>query len=368
METLDCAKSGFRCPKIGKNRIHREKQTPGGLKKIETDGQPCPCVSKPHGNRDCMWCHVRDQSVWICCRRCRVQRATALATTCLAPSNSLNLSVPLNTAPPANKKVVYLQMGNVGDVVVYTSGLVAAAKAVHWQLKTIVYDLTNPQAANSAVQEAVNLNPDYITISAAQVSLFQAALTNAKAKGIPVFNLYGSEAPLGATNDIYSQVAGNAQFRLFGQIAADYAISNSRGLRKLAGELPAWRLCEPQQYQRVGEGDLCQQLSKDLQLRRGACSLDQFSAGSIPSLVVSYVQTHPNVKYLQFAPGPMTVGLVAALKAAGLYNGRIIFGATPEVANLQAVKDGLETAWIGTLHPRCRGGTSSMPCSVTARA
>ena len=126
-----------------------------------------------------------------------LQRATALATTYLAPSNSLNLSVPLNTAPPANKKVVYLQMGNVGDVVVYTSGLVAAAKAVHWQLKTIVYDLTNPQAVNSAVQEAVNLNPDYITISAAQVSLFQAALTNAKAKGIPVFELIRERGPAG---------------------------------------------------------------------------------------------------------------------------------------------------------------------------
>jgi ABC-type sugar transport system substrate-binding protein len=43
----------------------------------------------------------------------------------------------------------------------------------------------------------------------------------------------------------------------------------------------------------------------------------------------------------------MTVGLVAALKSAGLFNGRIIFGATPEKANLQAVLAGDETAWIG---------------------
>jgi ribose transport system substrate-binding protein len=275
-----------------------------------------------------------------------LQRATAVATKYLAPSNSLNLSVPLNTAPPPNKKVVYLQMGNVGDVVVYTSGLVAAAKAVHWQLKTIVYDLTNPQAVNSAVQEAVNLNPDYITISAAQVSLFQAALTNAKAKGIPVFDSYGSEAPLGPTNDIYSQVAGNAQFRLFGQIAADYAISNSKGTAQVANFL----LGDFASLNNINESEkatFASNCPKTCSYDVVPVSLDQFSAGSIPSLVVSYVQTHPNVKYLQFAPGPMTVGLVAALKAAGLYNGRIIFGATPEVANLQAVQAGQETAWIG---------------------
>jgi ribose transport system substrate-binding protein len=43
----------------------------------------------------------------------------------------------------------------------------------------------------------------------------------------------------------------------------------------------------------------------------------------------------------------MTVGVVSALKAAGLFNGRVIFGATPTVANLKAVKDGQETAWVG---------------------
>jgi ribose transport system substrate-binding protein len=275
-----------------------------------------------------------------------LQRATTVATKYLAPSTSLNLSVPLNTTPATHKKVVYLQMGNVGDVVVYTGGLKAATQAVQWDMKTIVYDLSNPQAVNSAVQQAVDQNPDYITISAAQVSLFQAALNNAKAKGIPVFDSYGSEPAQGAANGIYSQVAGDAQFKLFGQIAADYTISDSKGTAQVANFLLG-DFASLNNISQTEKATFASDCPTTCGFNVVPVSLDQFSAGSIPSLVVSYVQTHPNVKYLQFAPGQMTVGVVAALKSASLFNGRVIFGATPQVANLQAVKDGQETAWIG---------------------
>jgi ribose transport system substrate-binding protein len=275
-----------------------------------------------------------------------LQRATAFANKYLTPSDSLNLNVPLNTAPTPHKKVIYLQMGTVGDVVIYTSGLVAAAKAVNWDLKTIVYDLTNPQAVNSAVQQAVDQNPDYITISAAQVNLFQSALNNAKAKHIPVFDSYGDEPADGANSDIYSQVAGPSQFKLIGEIAGNWAISNSKGTAQVAlfhlGDFAS--LNHVRDSEKATFASNCPQSCSFTVV---PVSLDAFSAGSIPSLVVSYVQSHPNVKYLQFAPGPMTVGVVAALKSAGLFNGRVIFGATPTVANLKAVKDGQETAWVG---------------------
>lgn len=275
-----------------------------------------------------------------------LQRAQAVATKYLAPSNSLNLSVPLNSTPVTHKKVIYLQMGTVGDVVTYTAGLVAATNAVQWDLKTIVYDLTNPQAVNSAVQQAVDLNPDYITISAAQVNLFQAALNNAKAKHIPVFDSYGDEPADGAASDIYSQVAGPAQFKLFGQIAADYAISDSKGTAQVA----LFHLGDFASLNHVRDSEkatFASDCPTTCSFTVVPVSLDQFSAGSIPSLVVSYVQAHPDVKYLQFAPGPMTVGLAAALRSAGLLSGRKIFGATPSLANLQALKDGTESAWIG---------------------
>ena len=64
-----------------------------------------------------------------------------------------------------------------------------------------------------------------------------------------------------------------------------------------------------------------------------------------PGAVVSTLQKSSDTKWVAFAFGDMTIGVSAALRAAGLQNKVKITGDTPSAANLQAIRDGTEEMW-----------------------
>ncbi|MEF2976217.1 sugar ABC transporter substrate-binding protein [Subtercola sp. YIM 133946] len=66
----------------------------------------------------------------------------------------------------------------------------------------------------------------------------------------------------------------------------------------------------------------------------------------VPGQVVSYLQSHPNVKYVAFALGDYTAGVPEALAAAGLSDQVKIVSLSPQAANLANIKSGKEFASV----------------------
>ena len=69
----------------------------------------------------------------------------------------------------------------------------------------------------------------------------------------------------------------------------------------------------------------------------------------VPNQIVSAMQADPKLSVATFSFGDLSIGVPAALKAAGLK--LKIAGETATPANIQGVKDGTETAWVGFAAP-----------------
>ena len=110
-------------------------------------------------------------------------------------------------APPAKGKKLYWLEGNIQSILPITGGFEDATKAIGWDLTTITYDPSDPQGPNSAMQQAVEAGADFIAISGQPVTAIETALAAAKAKGIPVFAMFG-ENESDPDNGIVAVVGG----------------------------------------------------------------------------------------------------------------------------------------------------------------
>jgi ribose transport system substrate-binding protein len=63
--------------------------------------------------------------------------------------------------------------------------------------------------------------------------------------------------------------------------------------------------------------------------------------------VVSALESHPNVNYVEANAGLLVGGLAAAIKSAGLPHAVKIVGTNPQTTNYSAIANGTETAWPG---------------------
>jgi ribose transport system substrate-binding protein len=257
--------------------------------------------------------------------------------------SDVTINTPLPRKPPSGKSVYWVQNDPAVEQFV-TQGFAAATKALGWTLHTIVVDPSNPQQIDSAVQQSVSANADFIVVDTAPIAEFQQAYNAAVAKHIPIFQLFG-DTPVGnKANDIYSQTGGTDQFLLFGKIIANYNIAKSNGqAHAVLFNVSAFTVFQPMinEEQKI-YGQQCPACTLDVI----NLSLDQANAG-IGSEVVSYLEQHPDVKYVQFAYGAMTTGVTQALKSAGLDTGLVITGSNPAEANLQEVLDGTQTMFVG---------------------
>jgi ribose transport system substrate-binding protein len=68
---------------------------------------------------------------------------------------------------------------------------------------------------------------------------------------------------------------------------------------------------------------------------------------SIPTQVVSYVQSHPDVKYLAFGLNDLTAGVAPALKSAGLAENVKIISRAPQPGNIKELETGDLWASVG---------------------
>jgi ABC-type sugar transport system substrate-binding protein len=72
---------------------------------------------------------------------------------------------------------------------------------------------------------------------------------------------------------------------------------------------------------------------------------------SIPTQVTSYLQAHPNVRYVAFALSDLDAGVPQALRAAGLSSRVKLISRGPSITTLKDIADGDEWATVGEEDP-----------------
>jgi ribose transport system substrate-binding protein len=271
---------------------------------------------------------------------------TFLASAATNPTDIV-LKEPL-AAPPEHGKLVVSLVTPQPVTQVESKAAAAAAKALGWNHRAIPIEPT-ADGIQKAFQTAFELKPQpvAITLTGYPKVAYEAQLKKAKSRGIAVITSSATDPP--ATGDgIEAVIDGPAQVREAGRTIAAFIVADSKGKAHIA-------LFGISSYPILGEfaagfKDGLAKWCPDCTVK----DVDQQATDvgtKTPQSVVSTFQGNPDLNYAVFSFGDMTIGVDAALEAAGLSSKVKIAGEAATPANIKAVKAGHELAWTGFAAP-----------------
>ena len=212
-----------------------------------------------------------------------------------------------------------------------------AAASVGWNTVILSNDGT-PQGDKAAFTQAVRNKAAAILYTAIPASTFSSLLPQLKANGTfistcCVTDAVGPSTGIGYAIDIPAQVGP-----VGGSQAAWIAANSKDTADSVFINIPAFAILASQATDyKAGMATYCP-----------TCKVDEMDVAlanlsTAPSTIVSYLRAHPSVDYVVASTDAITIGLPAAIKAAGLSNVKIVGqGATP--TNIQYLHSGQEAA------------------------
>jgi ribose transport system substrate-binding protein len=265
-----------------------------------------------------------------------------------ANPTTIEIADALSKKPDPGKLVVKLVTPQPVTQVV-SDGTKAAAEALGWTYKSIPVAAT-AEGIQKAFQAALELQPAPlgIEVSGYPKVTFAAQLAEAKKRGIAVVSESTTDQP-GTDDGIVALLDGPSQVQLWGKAIAAKVVADSNGKAQVA-------MVSVSAYPILGEfvTGFKNALKEWCPTECSVTDLDQQATDvgtKTPTAIVSALQRNPKLNYAVFSFGDLTIGLHAALSAAGLNDKVKIAGETATAANLAAVKDGSELAWTGFAAP-----------------
>jgi ABC-type sugar transport system substrate-binding protein len=255
------------------------------------------------------------------------------------PLDEFPVTEPIKEKPPAKQNVIWLACSLPscqGDLSV---GYKKAAEALGWGFEQINY---NPLKAAEAVQTAVNKDPDSIFITGIPPAAFEAQAKEAIKKEIPIFSGFDLTEPEPEKNGIYYQYLNAAGYGSEAKKMSDWVINDSGGkahvLTVVIEEYPILVSEVESIEEAYGEG--CPECS----IEKLAVTVEDVEGGKSPAKIVAFLQTHPEIDYIQFTFGDLLPGVEAALQSAGM-EGIKFTGVQSNPTIVKEVIDGKVAAW-----------------------
>lgn len=254
-----------------------------------------------------------------------------------ANPTSIVLDEPLPARPPTGKSVITLTVP-LPVAKRLSDAEEAAAKELGWTYSSISAGAT-PASAVSAFEAALSRRPDAIAFSGYPASLFSHQIKKAKAAGIAVVSNATGDGPV---DGVIADVRGTEEAKLYGRRAAAYFVVHSGAKGKAAVfNINAYPILTAfvdgfQEAVRQWCPDCTTEVLNQQLTDPGT---------KTPNNVVSYLQRHPDVKWVVFGNGDISQGVSSALRAAGL-TGINIMGEVPTEANLANLAAKTEAAWV----------------------
>jgi ABC-type sugar transport system substrate-binding protein len=248
----------------------------------------------------------------------------------------------LPSRPPSGKTLYYVSDGDPGQQLV-EDGVQAAAQALKWHFKTISYNPAVPSSANSEVLAAIGQGAVGVVLATVPPESLVTAVAAAKAKGshVVLIGNYGPSIAGLELADTGAPVIGPQESDLASFIAYHSVQSNSAAH---VLEVTTSGVAPFPPEEAAFKSDLTKDC-KDCTVASLNVGLSSYVSGQTSSSVVSYIQVHPDINYVDLLLGAAEGNMRAALNSAGLNSVNIV-GAIPNPAQNQEIKTGASLAWL----------------------
>jgi ribose transport system substrate-binding protein len=273
-----------------------------------------------------------------------IAQANSILASAAKPTTTIAQTVPLTSAPPKGKTIVYLYDGTVTSQTILANEVKAAAAGIGWKYDGITFQQANPATLIAGLQAALVKHPTVVASAAQQYSQLGASVIAAyKKANVPL--IFGGQAtPLPASKLLVGNPGGPEMYQLGGKDLAAWFVSDSKGQGKVLDlNVPALSTLNPLF---AAFDSQVKQLCPGCQVKHVNMTISQATGGSQASVVVAALQRNPGYKYVFYSDGAFASGITSALASAGLSKTKV-FGydmLSEQAAGLQA---GTIAAWAG---------------------
>lgn len=238
---------------------------------------------------------------------------------------------------PSGKTVIYLECAVV-DCKLHAEALAQASVPLGINLKTISSGLS-PESFKSALATAQSLKPDGLIYDAIPAAIAQGPVDAMAASGVAVVAISSPDLKLTKNT---ANVLGAPYVERAGRGIANWTINDSQGTAQVL------YLDDPTlSFSSFISKGLHDTYSENCP----SCAIDTLVTSSseigtsLPTKVASYLQAHPQIKYINAEYSALLTGVPTALKNAGMTGIKTI-GMSPTQINQQYMKDELEAAGV----------------------
>lgn len=256
------------------------------------------------------------------------------------PTPGIGVKTPLKELPEEGKTVGWLQC-SLPACESFKPGIEAAAKKFGWNVETFVYE---PGEPGPAAQQAINKGVDFIAITGQPPAIYEQQVKEAKQAGIPIISANDTTPPE-PENGVYTDLGDQSMFGQESEQIAQWMLNDA------AGEPIHVAYLTIESYPILESG--YQPLEATIAKYCDECStaklpvtVEDIAAGNVASKIVAFLQTHPEVNYLDFGFADPLNGVPQVLKNAGLEVTIVgqALGESPVV--IEALKKGEVAAWV----------------------
>lgn len=245
---------------------------------------------------------------------------------------SIGIDVPVEGDPATGKTIYYMQC-SVPSCQETADTIRESMEVVGWEL-TSVDAGTMPEEMKAALAQTILDEPDAVVVSGIHHSVFSEEMAQLKALDIPVINITTADPPTDDTLAVFFEVP---EFEVTGERLAHYAMSQTGSDTNAVSfmisaysntEIVAMKFTET-----INEN--CSECVTDI------VDIPVTALGTtMVEQVVTYLQAHPDVNWVNLGFADMIVGLPDALRAAGISTDVRFVSIGPSELAFEALRNG----------------------------
>ena len=162
---------------------------------------------------------------------------------------------------PDPKKVTFIVCADPSCVVL-SDYLKDAVTALGWEFTSLNAPATD---FGSAVQQAIDTQPDFIAGTGTDAAAFQPQYDAMKEAGIPYFTCYATDVPAGEENNLYADCYDSSAAQVYSKVLVDWIINDSAGTANaLVVNLPAFPILSAQADGAKAALEACTRLHREV--------------------------------------------------------------------------------------------------------
>ncbi len=269
--------------------------------------------------------------------------ADAEATFAKFTQEQMLAPIPALPAAPARGERMTIITCSLPVCITLSDGAANAARALGWKLTTLQSNST-PEGFLSAINQTAANPPNALSyIGILPDSSIRKQLDVLQAAGTKIVTISPIGDPLKSGGPVQAVSGGPADVAQSGKLMGDAVVADAKGR---TNSVFVWDPTYAGVWGPIKSS--YESVLKSVGSTPGVLEVANANIGkTVPSQIVSYLQAHPDTKYVALAVVDYNTGLDAALRGAGLSGKVKIISRAANTSALAAIKDGTQWASVG---------------------